>query len=380
MRRSRLFAFAALTASFGWLLAGGCSSSDDKAAGGGGRAGSGGSLSNLAGDGTIVTPDAADNEGGAGSSLNMLCGVGECVPDDATACDGFEPSFGGAPAEGGAGSSAGGAGGSAAGEGGEGGTGGGGHAGADGDGGTGGDEATGEGGASGATAGSAGAGNGAGEAGQGASGASGGTAGSGGSSGGSSSRPRSYGCQVIRENHQTLRQCQPAGAGKESAPCFSAADCSAGFACVTEGEAGRCLPYCCAGDSNCGMGTYCAERPLRTSSTSAGTPRSVPVCVPADDCSLEEEFPCPPDKACRCRAGTACMVVRGDGTTACLPPGSGLQGDPCPCAWNYVCSSTTGQCVKICHTDPARDDCGAQKCQASSELPQNFGVCVGPLK
>ena len=51
-----------------------------------------------------------------------------------------------------------------------------------------------------------------------------------------------------------------------------------------------------------------------------------------------------------------------------------------PCAWNHVCSSVTQKCVKICHLDPAKDECAPQKCQASSELPQNFGVCVGPLK
>ena len=27
-----------------------------------------------------------------------------------------------------------------------------------------------------------------------------------------------------------------------------------------------------------------------------------------------------------------------------------------------------------------KNDWGEQKCQASSDLPQNFGVCVGPLK
>ena len=102
--------------------------------------------------------------------------------------------------------------------------------------------------------------------------------------------------------------------------------------------------------------------------------------MPADACSLEDQFPCPAGTDCRCKGDTACMVVRDDGTTTCTKPGSGQQGDACPCAWNHVCSSVTQQCIKICRTDPAKNDCGAQKCQASSELPQNFGVCVGPLK
>jgi hypothetical protein len=84
------------------------------------------------------------------------------------------------------------------------------------------------------------------------------------------------------------------------------------------------------------------------------------------------------------------MVVRADGTTTCRVPGTGEQGDPCSvgpgativtaCAWNHVCSSVTQKCVKICNIDAAEDECAPQKCQASSELPQNFGVCVGSLK
>jgi hypothetical protein len=178
------------------------------------------------------------------------------------------------------------------------------------------------------------------------------------------------------------RQCQRAGAGVVNAPCFSAADCQAGLACVSEGDAGRCLRYCCAGDGNCSPGTYCADQPLRklTSDTSGTESPRVPVCVPADDCSLEDKFPCPPGTDCRCPGDTACLVVRADGTTTCRVPGTGKQGDACPCAWNHVCSSVTQKCVKICNTDPAKDECAPQKCQASSELPQSFGVCVGPLK
>jgi hypothetical protein len=151
---------------------------------------------------------------------------------------------------------------------------------------------------------------------------------------------------------------------------------------VTSGDAGRCLPYCCDQNSKCTSGTYCAEQPLRKGSgdVSNADQQRVPVCVPADACSLDEQFPCPTGSECRCKGDTACMIVRDDGTTTCLKPGTGLQGDACPCAWNHVCSSVTHQCIKICHTDPTKNDCGTQKCQASSELPQNFGVCVGPLE
>jgi len=211
----------------------------------------------------------------------------------------------------------------------------------------------------------------------------GGYGGAAGNGGEGPSAPLSYGCQVSREDNQLVRGCEAAGLGKVNAPCFSAADCLPALACVSDGDdTGRCLKYCCDAEGTCSLGTYCAERQLRrTSAVSDDTePPRVPVCVPADDCSLEDVFPCPKGTDCRCKGDTACMVVRADRTTTCLTPGEGEQGEACPCAWNHVCSSVTQKCVKICRTDPAKNDCGEQKCQASSELPQNFGVCVGPIR
>jgi len=368
MRTSRLFAVGALFSGFAWLLAGGCSSGGPNDAGpaaGGGTSGSGGGTQ---GDPTKVTPDASGIDGGSTDGLNLLCGVGmgagTCLPDDATACSAYMPPQSGTGGAGGE-SSMGGAGGASSGAGGQGGEAGEGGANFNGGANSGGEAgARGEGGAGLAGASSAGAG---GEGGTGPD-APGGLA--------------AYSCQVTRPNGQLTRQCVPAGAGKVNAPCFSAAECAPGFACVTENDAGRCLPYCCSQNSACTSGTYCAERPLRAleSDNSHAEPARVPVCVPADACSLEDPFPCPSGADCRCKGETACMVVRDDGTTTCLKPGAGQQGDACPCAWNHVCSSVTHQCIKICSTDPTKNDCGSQKCQASSELPQNFGVCVGPLK
>jgi hypothetical protein len=366
MRTSRLFAVGALFLSFAWVLAGGCSSgSADKASGpsAGNTSGTGGGTQ---GDPTKLTPDASTGDGGPMDDLNALCGVGmgagTCVPDEGNACSTYVPPLPGAGGAGGAGGESGAT------------TGGlsGGGAGA------GGDETGGAGGAGGVSGGAA-SGGASGEA-----GATSGGAGNGGEGGSGVDKPgalAAYSCQVARQNNQLLRQCVPAGTGKVNAPCFSAADCAPSYACVTENDAGRCLPYCCNQNSTCTSGTFCAERPLRKaeSDMSNTEPPHVPVCVPADGCSLEDQFPCPSGSECRCKGDTACMVVR-DGNTTCLKPGDGQQGDPCPCAWNHVCSSATHQCIKICRTDPTKNDCGTQKCQASSELPQNFGVCVGPLK
>jgi hypothetical protein len=212
----------------------------------------------------------------------------------------------------------------------------------------------------------------------------GGAAGGGGQ-GGEGREPQplaAYSCQVSRQNNQPYRSCVPAGSGVANAPCFTAADCAPGLACVTEGEAARCLPYCCQLAKDCEAGSYCAERRLRrapSDNSEVDAPR-VPVCVPADGCSLEDRYPCPSGTDCRCQGTTACMIVRDDGTTTCLEPGSGKQGEACPCAWNHLCSKVTNQCVQICRTNADVDECGEQKCQAASELPENFGVCVGPVE
>jgi hypothetical protein len=354
MKTSRLFAIGALAASFTWLLAGGCTSNDAALGNGGGTAGKAGSFN--VPDAAVVDADAAGPGGGTTSTLHPLCGLGTCYPDSAKTCRDYEPP--GAGGQGGAGGEG------ATSSGGESGSPAGGQSGASSGG-------AGEGGASGQAGAEAGGNAGANQGGAGHGGESGG-GGEGGQSG--PETPSLYGCQVTRQNNEPQRQCERAGSGAENAPCFSAADCAAGLACVTEGTAGRCLRYCCSSQTDCGAKTYCAERQLRMSSS--GEPTPVPVCVPADGCSLDEKYPC---SDCRCPEPTVCMLVRSD-TTTCLKPGTGQQGDACPCAWNHLCSSVTNQCVKICHTDPSQSECGSQKCQASAELPPTFGVCVGPLE
>lgn len=368
MKASRLLVVGAVATSFAWLLAGGCSSAGDDDNGANPFGGSGGLTGDAQSGGTKSAPDATGDDGGSDKDLNPLCGTGACLPDSADACRDYEPpsnAGGGAPGSGGGG---------AAGEAGQ--TGNGGQAGAS-EGGS-----SSEGGASAGAAGGGASSGGEGSGGESSGGASGasGAAGDGGSGDGPNA-PSLYSCQVQRQNNEPSRHCERAGTGVENAPCFSSADCAAGLGCVTDGDAGRCLRYCCSPNTSCGSGTYCAERQLRKAGTNTNNaePARVPVCVPADGCSLDEEFPCPPGSDCRCKDQTACMVVR-DKTTTCLEPGAGQQGEACPCAWNHLCSSITNRCVKICHTDPSKDECGMQKCQASSELPPNFGVCVGPLQ
>lgn len=178
-------------------------------------------------------------------------------------------------------------------------------------------------------------------------------------------------CRVQASNGDPVRACARAGLGDNGKPCTSAADCAPEFGCVGEGEAGVCRHYCCAGaERSCAAGLHCGERKL------FGTEVPIPVCVRADNCNLAEPYPCPPGAGCQCGDGTACMVVRRDGTTTCVAPGPGLTGDECPCGWGHVCSQASGTCLRLCETVSDRDQCDGGVCQAAANLPGDWGVCI----
>jgi hypothetical protein len=203
---------------------------------------------------------------------------------------------------------------------------------------------------------------------------------------------REYACRLTLDDARVVgRGCAPSGVRGLDDSCTSSLDCLPGLGCVGEALSGRCRPFCCAidGDESCGAGSYCAERPLRAESLGETTGPLVPVCVRADGCSLGERFPCT-GRACVCGPDTACALVRPDGTTACLVPGTGGAGDACSlqgtgeagrCRAGYLCSQAadSGTCVKTCDLDdPTSGDCRAPSvCQAAPALPMGWGTCVG---
>ena len=319
-----------------------CGSSDRP---GGNGAGAGGSSATSGGDVVLPLGGSAGEASGSGSPLNPLCGgflEQDCSPDDerALACTGVELGTGGT--------------------GGSGGT-------------TGGGPGGGEGGES--RGGMAGEFNEGGASGEGGAPASGGIPIDGGpdvSVPGDPGVPTGgIACQVRAGEEGPLRVCATAGSGVADDPCTSAADCSAGFACIGEGEAGLCRRYCCEGaERSCEAGRFCAER------KQFGSDLVIPVCARADNCSLSQPYPCAGEDQCQCAEGTACMVVRGDGTTTCVVPGAGTAGEACPCGWGHVCSQASGTCLKLCETVSTEDQCNGGVCQAAANLPANWGVCI----
>jgi hypothetical protein len=188
-------------------------------------------------------------------------------------------------------------------------------------------------------------------------------------------------CQLVSVKGSVTAGCAPSGPGVEGSVCTSARDCAAGFGCVGGVGAGQCLPYCCSGDDACGENRYCDLRPMRSlefdDSTSA--PR-VPVCVAAEQCSLEVVTDGQPDARvdgpASCPNGSACTIVRAN-TTACRSTGMGEENDACPCGGGFFCSKVTNKCLKLCNTtDP--NSCGNRECQPGpSGFPEGWGLCVG---
>jgi hypothetical protein len=366
-----LIAFALMVG--GWSSS--CSSNEQAARSGGApgpSVGTGGRGGSTAED---ITPKAGTS--GAGIELHRLCGEApECHPEDEAACTGFVPNTGGSAGTGGA-SAGGAAPWSSAGEAGS----------SSGNAGEGGGAAS-EGGSAGLHQGGA----------AGASGASGqaGASGFPNESGGSSGEPRAgspsveppvingpppasgFACRVQRTPSGAPRaSCGPSGGGAVDAPCSSSSDCSAGTACVGSSALARCRPYCCGLPESCGPSAYCAELPARD----PGGPSEgllVPVCLAADNCDLSEPVPCPQGRTCTCTQDTACSIVKPDGTTACVAPGSGRQGQSCPCAAGHLCSRGSNVCVKLCKPEDLSPSCPeGTLCQLAAGVPQPFGLCVG---
>jgi hypothetical protein len=181
------------------------------------------------------------------------------------------------------------------------------------------------------------------------------------------------GCRLEYDSNSESVQgaCGPVGTLPEESPCFATADCALGLACVGAG-AGACRPLCCADLEACPEGTYCTKEPLVTGEPNAPNGDSavqVPVCVLATQCTLLDDTTCPDNQTC--------TIVRVDGTTSCVDPGSGELGQACPCAAGFVCATGINQCMKLCRIGQSGGCPEAYTCQGGATVyPEGFGVCV----
>ena len=158
--------------------------------------------------------------------------------------------------------------------------------------------------------------------------------------------------------------CTAVGTKLANEVCQTAADCAEGLGC--EATSMKCRPYCCGLIEDCPLQTYCAEVAMAEDPEAN---RPVPMCIPVKDCALLDDS--------TCAVGETCSIVREDGTTSCIPAGTGTTCAPCPCAQGYICSKGLSVCLKLCHTNRS-NECGLGFCQGgASNYPADIGVCVG---
>src|SRR5262249_47931721 len=139
-----------------------------------------------------------------------------------------------------------------------------------------------------------------------------------------------------------------------------------------EGMSSTCRPYCCGDVDDCPEGQYCVLRPIVQEDLGEDLARDIPVCVLVDDCELLN------DKTCD--TGMVCTIVSDHGTLSCVEPGSGVNGDPCPCAQGHFCDDDANRCVKICRVADPQTCPEGFICQGGTEnYPPEFGGCVEEL-
>ena len=176
-----------------------------------------------------------------------------------------------------------------------------------------------------------------------------------------------FACQLVSSSGSVKAKCTSAGEAGDGDPCdpSAGASCQAGFACVAGSVGGICRRYCCQDLESCPASTYCAPVAV------AGGTTPVPVCIAATGCALLADATCP--------TGQTCSIVRSDGTTSCVTPGLGHDGDGCPCAAGFTCSKITNTCLKLCDTHSTSiTQCGpGGSCAGgSAPFPENVGTCA----
>lgn len=175
-------------------------------------------------------------------------------------------------------------------------------------------------------------------------------------------------CQLVPGIGGVEAVCLPAGVLQQGEPCESTTNCAPGLGCVhTESNVGVCRPYCCNDIESCEADTYCTPA-VMADDASSPTPMRIPVCVPVVDCKLLDDS--------MCTQGRTCTLVRADGTTSCVEPGLGKEGEGCPCSAGHVCVLSSNTCRQLCHV--GGNDCtNGGVCQGGSAgFPSGIGLCV----
>lgn len=174
---------------------------------------------------------------------------------------------------------------------------------------------------------------------------------------------------TVDGNGQVVPTCQPAGAVPPGGACAAQTDCGPGSLCVQS----VCRKLCCGGDwTGCNSDTEHCIQGLSISNGNGGTVASgAMLCLPIDTCDALDPESCPLE-------GQSCLIVDPTGATACVQPGTGEQGDACPCKGGFLCVAK--ECRRLCK---AVEGGGEPGCEAGEGIcvhynrdPQGVGECT----
>lgn len=154
--------------------------------------------------------------------------------------------------------------------------------------------------------------------------------------------------------------CVPAGTSGSGAVCAALSDCAPGYVCAN----GACRKLCCGGDwSGCPSDDEHCYQALAVSNGNGGAVQTgAMLCLPVNQCDALVPTSC-------AAPGTACLIVDGSGATACVAPGAGDAGEPCPCKGGFLCVNDGGtkECRRLCK---AVEGGGEPACEPGE------GICI----
>jgi len=175
-----------------------------------------------------------------------------------------------------------------------------------------------------------------------------------------------YGCLPIDDGTGIAPACNPTSGTKTSGEaCADIGECAPGSMCAE----GACRKLCCGGDwTGCASADEHCIKHLKYPSGDT----SAMLCYPVNGCDALD-----PHAACT-KPGEACLIVDATGATACVPEGTGEDGQPCPCKGGFLCNEETLLCERLCRFDPtsAQAACpSGAACVHANEHPAGVGEC-----
>lgn len=162
--------------------------------------------------------------------------------------------------------------------------------------------------------------------------------------------------------------CEKAGSAAYGQNCMQWTDCVAGAVCA----GGKCRKLCCGRDwTGCPSGEHC----LRSFEVQLTDGRILDsqafLCFPVNQCSALT-----PETGCS--SSETCQIADPTGATACLPDGTGVAGQPCPCKGGYTCVG--GGCRRLCRavSGGGEPSCPAVEgtCVHFARDPAGVGECT----